>query len=164
MLMNEAMCTFLSKISLKDISSKKLNHELKSIIDNGFFIKDDCALLKKFERLNRGELCSFDDEVEFECSFNSIHIDDFAKGDFFIYAIIYAYELTLKWKINFPDRKIKLILSLDDENYSPTVTFYTDRGKDYLNENKLNSYINPILIISGTFSYLDLVCQNKNKE
>ncbi|OBX07685.1 hypothetical protein QV08_06765 [Gallibacterium salpingitidis] len=132
-----------------------LSKNLIEILNEGFVTYNGCYFMKYFFNFsNNIKDKTFKDKVSYECFVNSFHMDDYITDNYLSYSIIFCNALLKEW-YKYSNLQAKVIISLDDEDLSPTIKFYIHRENelDFLNENKLDDYIQPILISSKEIDY-----------
>ncbi|CNB70017.1 Uncharacterised protein [Yersinia intermedia] len=147
MLTNSLMNIQLAKLTSDDFVDLELPEKLNEIIGLGFLEEQGSFLSKRLmDYCTSVQRSSFDDEIAYECFVNSFHMEDYVDRSHLAYSIVFSNELIRKWKL-FRSSALNVIIALDDETFLPKIKFHAKRdGAEWLMENELESYIQPILI------------------
>lgn len=122
-----------------EASNSVLPQALVEIIDGGFIIQDDCVFLKSFlQKEMKFEEAHHHDKTGFECFVNHLHIDDFAKSDFFETGLKFLFLLGKGLKKSFAKRNFRLILSVDESDCN--TRFHCIRANENWLTDDLDSY------------------------
>lgn len=146
MLTNSLMDIQLSKLTSDDVNLE-LPKKLNEIIEMGFLEKQNSFLSKRLlDYCTSVSRSSFDDEIAYECFVNSFHMEDYVDSSYLAYSIVFSNKLIGSWKF-FRNKELNVIIALDDETFLPKIKFHVKRDNaEWLMENELESYIQPILI------------------
>lgn len=153
MIINTSMKNQLEKINRTYLNRLSLPFYLSKIIEQGFTDKNHSVLsVYLLNYCGSVSYSNFEDEIAYECFVNSLHMEDYVKDHFIEYSIVFTNELIKKWKSLRPEN-LNVIISLDDESLLPKIKFHVKRyGREWLAENELESYIQPILITTQTIN------------
>lgn len=136
--------------AIKDIQLT-LPDELNSIINEGFFERDGCFFSK-----NLIDYCTsaspeyFQDSVGFECFVNSLHIEDYVKGNYLDYAISFSNALLEAWQRFSSDKKLNVIILPND--FGVTIKFHLIRPNETWLSEDLEEYEDPVLATNEIIS------------
>jgi hypothetical protein len=145
MIINDKMISIYNEIN---IENKTLDENLLEIIRDGFIERENCFFIKKlFEMQNHLKPTDFPDALGYECFVNSLHLDDYIKSDFIDQGLILTKEVFNKWN----EKNINLVLKavLSQTDFGANLRFYTYRNADWINENEINNFEEPLLISSS---------------
>lgn len=147
MLTNHLMDDQLRKLDLLYLRNLNLPLELNEIIEQGFFEQGNCNLsFRLLDYCKSVSLSNFEDEIAYECFVNSFHMEDYVNDHFLEYSVFFTNKLIRKWGEGLSE-KLNVIIALDDESLLPKIKFHVKRyGNEWLAENDLDSYAQPILI------------------
>ncbi|BCU89999.1 hypothetical protein YP72344_14940 [Yersinia pseudotuberculosis] len=147
MLTNSLMDIQLAKLTSDDFVDLNLSKKLNEIIELGFIEEHGSFLSKRLlDYCTSVHRSNFDDEIAYECFVNSFHMEDYVDNSHLAYSIVFSNELIKKWR-SFRSSALNVIIALDDETFLPKIKFHAKRDSaEWLMENELESYIQPILI------------------
>lgn len=153
MIINTLMKSQLENLNCSYFNELILPFELKEIIEQGFIDKNNSVLSAYLlDYCGAVSYSNFEDEIAYECFVNSLHMEDYVNDYFIEYSIVFCNDLIKKWK-NLRSEDLNVIISLDDESLLPKIKFHVKRdGQEWLAENELESYIQPILITTKTIN------------
>ena len=153
MIINSSMKNQLEKINRSYFNGLSLPFDLSKIIEQGFTDKNHSVLsVYLLNYCGSVSQSNFEDEIAYECFVNSFHMEDYVENHFIEYSIFFTNELIKKWK-KLRSEDLNVIISLDDESLLPKIKFHVKRyEQEWLAENELESYIQPILITTQTIN------------
>jgi len=135
---------------IKDIRLT-LPDELNSIINEGFFEHDGCFFSKKLMSYCLSASPEyFQDNVGFECFVNSLHIDDYVKGNYLDYSISFSNALFKAWQSFSLDKELNVIILPND--FGVAIKFHLIRPNETWLSEDLEAYEDPVLTTNEIIS------------
>lgn len=133
----------------RDLSmSSELVASLNELLQSSFFEIDGCVLLGGLvESSSSASISDFPDRTGYECFVNSLHIDDFAEGNYLENAFFFLNSLFEKWRKFSDDRALRGIVSADE--FGVVVKFHQRRENESWLSEDIEGYEDAILVVDS---------------
>ncbi|MBR7963040.1 hypothetical protein [Burkholderia latens] len=140
---NRSMKTALRKVWL----CYPLSPSLKSIADSGFWLHDECYLLRALLGSTNVTPETFPDRTGYECFVNSLHVEDYDSESPLTQAILFVKEAFSVW--NATQRVLQLTAIVSADEFSVVTKFHVRRPKEQWLSNNIDGYDDPIFSIDS---------------
>ena len=123
--------------------------ELLSIVEQGFEIRQNCALLvAQIPGGSNASLKDFPDRTGYECFINSFHIDDYVDGNFVEVAYAFAKALLNLWRQSQYFEVGQVIVA--ETEFGSIVKFHLLRAGESWLDDDLETYDVGILVLDSS--------------